>query len=35
VPFLGKTDYETFNLIEERRVTFPDYLNQAAKHLID
>lgn len=35
VPFLGTTDYDTFNLIIKRQLVFPPDLSENAKTLID
>jgi 3-phosphoinositide dependent protein kinase-1 len=35
VPFKAPHDYETFQLILERKMTFPPYMNPDAKDLID
>ena len=35
VPFRAAADYQTFQLILERKMTFPDYIEPAAKDLID
>jgi hypothetical protein len=35
VPFKAAADYQTFQLILERKMTFPEDMDPAAKDLID
>jgi serine/threonine protein kinase len=35
VPFKASHDYQTFQLILNRKMNFPDYMSEEAKDLID
>jgi hypothetical protein len=35
VPFRGETEFLTFSLIKEKKISFPDFVSETAKDLIN